>query len=446
MNATAEPWRQYICRACGLIYDEAEGDPDSGLAPGTRFEDIPDDWECPLCGVTKADFELFEKPEIAAAPQVAAFVREPGIVVVGAGLAGWSVVEAIREEDAAVPITLVSACNGDRYHKPELSVAMSRGLDTARLVRETADEAAHRLGVQLLHHTFAVGLTPALKQLRTTRGTLTYTHLVLAQGSRPVIPPELPESDCWRVNHLGAWQGLSNALGKARRHVAIVGAGMIGCELAEDLVRAGHNVTLIHRHALPPLSGLLPEIAASRLLHSLKVLGVDYRAATVAGLHTRADGRRHLAFDRGVALNCDEVVVATGLATEHRLAHQAGLAFERGLVVDPVTLQTSDPAIYALGDCISLDGEPCRFIEPIPHQARAIAHGVLALDSVTYAHRQPVLRLKTRSMPIVLHGMPSERGQWRTLTDNPEQLVMQQCVDDKPVAELRVDYPRASAA
>jgi len=56
------PWRQYICRACGLIYDEEEGDPDSGLAPGTRFEDIPDDWECPLCGVTKTDFELFERP------------------------------------------------------------------------------------------------------------------------------------------------------------------------------------------------------------------------------------------------------------------------------------------------------------------------------------------------------------------------------------------------
>ena len=50
-------WKQFICKACGLIYDEAKGDADSGLAPGTRFEDIPDDWACPLCGVTKADFE-----------------------------------------------------------------------------------------------------------------------------------------------------------------------------------------------------------------------------------------------------------------------------------------------------------------------------------------------------------------------------------------------------
>lgn len=44
-------WKKYICRACGLIYDEALGDPDSGIAPGTRFADIPADWVCPLCGV-----------------------------------------------------------------------------------------------------------------------------------------------------------------------------------------------------------------------------------------------------------------------------------------------------------------------------------------------------------------------------------------------------------
>ena len=58
MSNTESPWRQFICRVCGLIYDEELGDPDSGLAPGTRFEDIPDDWECPLCGVTKTDFEI----------------------------------------------------------------------------------------------------------------------------------------------------------------------------------------------------------------------------------------------------------------------------------------------------------------------------------------------------------------------------------------------------
>lgn len=53
--------KKYICDVCGWIYDEEEGDPDSGLAPGTKFEDIPDDWECPECGVGKEDFSLIEE-------------------------------------------------------------------------------------------------------------------------------------------------------------------------------------------------------------------------------------------------------------------------------------------------------------------------------------------------------------------------------------------------
>ena len=66
------PFRQYICNACGWIYDEAKGDPDSGLAPGTRYEDIPDDWACPLCQVTKADFSPYTPPPARLAGGAAA--------------------------------------------------------------------------------------------------------------------------------------------------------------------------------------------------------------------------------------------------------------------------------------------------------------------------------------------------------------------------------------
>ncbi|WP_022948382.1 rubredoxin [Methylohalobius crimeensis] len=56
-----EGYRKYVCVVCGYIYDEAEGDPDGGLPPGTRFEDIPDDWVCPECASSKDDFELLEE-------------------------------------------------------------------------------------------------------------------------------------------------------------------------------------------------------------------------------------------------------------------------------------------------------------------------------------------------------------------------------------------------
>ena len=53
-------YQKYVCRLCGYVYDEAEGDPDSGIKPGTLWSDVPDDWECPLCGASKSDFEPFE--------------------------------------------------------------------------------------------------------------------------------------------------------------------------------------------------------------------------------------------------------------------------------------------------------------------------------------------------------------------------------------------------
>ena len=144
MNA----FRCFICRACGLIYDEAKGDADSGLAPGTRFEDIPDDWACPLCGVTKADFEPYEVTALerrAPAPRQTAGPRgDAGVVIVGAGRAGWQMAQALRERDADVPITLVAACDASVYDKPLLSVALAKGLALSALVKEPAVSAAQR--------------------------------------------------------------------------------------------------------------------------------------------------------------------------------------------------------------------------------------------------------------------------------------------------------------
>jgi rubredoxin---NAD+ reductase len=212
----------YICRACGLIYDEAKGDQDSGLAPGTRFADIPDDWACPLCGVTKADFEPYAAEEVvrqARRPNPSAANstsrRDVGTVIIGAGRAGWQMAEALRARDAAMPITLVTACNGDVYDKPMLSVAMARGMQPENLPKETGAAAAARLGVKLLAHTQAMRITPASRQLRTTRGTLRYRHLVLAHGARARNLPQLPDALCWRINHLQTYAKFRSALGTA---------------------------------------------------------------------------------------------------------------------------------------------------------------------------------------------------------------------------------------
>src|SRR3989339_1152815 len=155
MNAA--PFLQFICKACGLIYNEAVGDADSGLAAGTRFADIPDDWACPLCGVTKADFEPYTPPSPEArcakvpgcGPVASTRARHrAGVLIVGAGRAGWQLAEHLRAADADVPITLVTACAGDVYDKPLLSVAMARQINPESLVRETGAAAATRLNVR----------------------------------------------------------------------------------------------------------------------------------------------------------------------------------------------------------------------------------------------------------------------------------------------------------
>jgi rubredoxin-NAD+ reductase len=431
------PWQQFLCRACGLIYDEGEGDPDSGLPPGTRFSDIPEDWACPICGVTKADFEPYvRRAKAAPMPVAVAPQRRPGVVIVGGGISGWSVAEAIRAEDGHVPITLVSACDGARYHKPELSVALGRGLTPDALRRETGAAAAARLGLRLMADTVAVGLSPERRLLRTTRGTLPYTHLVLAHGARPALPACLDPALCWRVNDLAAWSSLHAELARGPRSVAVIGAGMVGCELAEDLARAGHAVTLVGADALP-LPELLPEQAGRRLLAGLEGLGIRYRERSlVSGLSRRPDGTVALALADGTSLAAATVIAATGLATPSRLVRGAGLAFDRGIVVDPATLRTSGPDIFALGDCISLAGQPCRFIEPIARQAATIASAILGRGHPAYAHAAPVIRLKTRSAPIALHGTPVAGAPWHVVEDSPQRLAMEQRQGGEVIAWL----------
>jgi len=438
-RATPE-WRQFICRVCGWIYDEARGDADSGLAAGTRFEDIPDDWACPICGVAKGDLEPHLPMHAMAARGAAAVTsaplqRDAGVVIVGAGRAGWQVARALRERDATRPITLVSACSGDVYDKPQLSVAVARGLALEALVRESAAAAAARLRVRLLTDTHAVGVDAPRRRLRTTRGTLRYTHLVLAHGATPALPGVLPARETWRVNDLAAYRRLRAALDGGTRHVAIVGAGLVGCELANDLALAGHTVTLLDLQA-HPLAALLPPEAGEQLLRAWAALPITFIGSVqVAGLHA---GTLRLADGRSLAF--DAVVAATGLRAPTRLAQSAGVAFDTaagGIVVDAATCATSVPGVFAAGDCVVVDGRASRYIEPIAHQALGIAAAVGGDSPPAAPSLPPVLRVKTTSLPITVSGRLGGEGTWRRVDAGEALLRMVRTgADGKALAHL----------
>ena len=403
-GAVMKAFRSFICRACGLVYDEAKGDADSGLAAGTRFEDIPDDWACPLCGVTKADFEPYEVVAIerrATTSRPAVGTRgDAGVVIVGAGRAGWQMAQALRERDADVPITLVAACDASVYDKPLLSVALAKGLALSALVKEPAASAARRLNVRLLPRTHAVSVSTQANTLRTTRGSLRYRHLVLAHGAEPREVPQLPAALCWRINHLDAYLKFRELLGEpdpaAPRRVLIAGAGLVGCELANDLALAGHPVTLLDVNALP-LGNLLGVAASHELLDAWRGLPLRFIGGVQIASVSKTGGVCSVHTDDGQRFDAEHVVAATGLQTPGRLAQSAGLEWHNGIAVDAVTLRTNLPNIHALGDCISIDGQALRFIEPIGRQAKLIAGHVTGGASLPYVSKRPPVRVKTGS-------------------------------------------------
>ena len=403
-------FRQYICRACGYIYDEAVGDPDGGLAAGTRYADIPDQWMCPICGVGKADFEPFSALQsaptgVARTPVADGRTRRGNrtpLVIVGAGVAGWAVAHALRAHDADLPITLVTCCSGAVYLKPMLSVALAQGRTAAMIAGESGMEAARRLGVRLMSETWAVSLDARQRRLRTSRGPLTYSKLVLALGATPApLPLDAASSRLvWRINHLDHYARFRKALGAAPKTVAVIGAGLVGCELADDLVGSGHTVTVIDIGPRP-LANLAAPAVASAFVEALARAGVRWRLGT--RVHSIARAGSAMTLDLGdEVLRAELVVAATGLRTDDRLARSAGLSFDAGYAVDPTTMQCSDPDIFALGDRASFGGKTCRFIEPIFPQARTIAAIALGKESPDHPIGTTSVRLKSRTMPLTL--------------------------------------------
>ena len=249
---------------------------------------------------------------------------------------------------------------------------------------------------------------------------------MLAHGAQAALPPALPAALCWRINHLGAYLQLRAALGDAAatgaKDVLIVGAGLIGSELANDLALGGHRVTLLDVQP-EPLARWHADKAGAQVLQAWKDLPIRFvgevKVASVERLALDADRlwqplpegmaragqttRLRITTECGQHFAADQVIVAAGLQTPSRLAQSAGLAWADGIAVDPHTLRTSEERIHAMGDCITLDGQASRFIEPIARQAKTIAAAITACEPVPYEARTAVMRVKTTSMPLTLH-------------------------------------------
>ncbi|MBH0064022.1 FAD-dependent oxidoreductase [Psychrobacter sp. SZ93C1] len=390
-----------------------------------------------------------------------------GIVIIGAGLAGWHVIDAIRAKDKDIPITLVTADSGDRYHKPMLTMAISQKKSAADLVRATGVDAAEAANVKLLANTQVTDVDTTIQQLQlisaqrsdpanTDYATIGYDKLVLAMGAHPIFPKSLPEDLVWHVNHIERFGQLQEKLATGSQHVAIVGAGMVGTEIAEDLLKAGHQVTLIDLNDAP-LSQMLPPKATARIAQAVKSQGINFLGGyQVSGITRLSDEKLEVSYEALPSatesstaepiepLIVDHVIASTGLTVDDKLPAAAGVEFNRrtGIVVDAPTLRTSTANIYAIGDCMSIDGVPCRYVAPLRAQAATIADDVLGLEHNGYEHKPPMIRLKNKAISVMVTGVPQATGNWQVKTESDEELVMDLLNDsDEVSATLTIKLP-----
>ncbi len=340
------------------------------------------------------------------------------LVILGSGHAGYSLAREWRKLDAATPLTIVTRDDGASYYKPDLSKAFAAGKDAAALIKADAAAMAQELNAKVLPFTEVTGLDVEGKAVLVGERRIPFTQLVLALGASPIRLPLGGEAadQVQSVNDRLDYARLRERLTPGCR-VLILGAGLIGCEFANDLAAAGFGVT-VNDVAEWPLARFVPEVQGRALEDALRGIGVDWRLGTSAASVDASPGGITVRFADGSALETEVVLSAVGLRPQTELARTAGIVCGTGIVVD-VHLRTSAPDVYALGDCVELGGRSLPFILPIGHAARALAPTLAGTPTAAKFPAMPT-PVKTPVCPAVVCPPPPIDGRWEVTGDAPD--------------------------
>ena len=298
----------------------------------------------------------------------------PGrIVVVGAGLAGAKTVEALRDKGFEGSLVLVGAEQHLPYERPALSKGYLKGDDdrSSFEVHERSWYDEHRVELRLGQEVDSLDLAARTVTLA-GGGSLPYDRLVLATGATPRRLP-LPGADLAGVRTLRTVED-SEALREAfgsRARVVVVGAGWIGLETAAAARAAGATVTVLESAELPLLRVLGRRMAAMFAdLH--RDHGVDLRLGVQVAALRGDDGRvTGVELADGELVPADVVVVGVGVAPATRLAQEAGLEVEDGVLVDAQG-RSSDPRVFAVGDLANAENPALGRRVRVEHWANAL--------------------------------------------------------------------------
>nr|WP_314615772.1 FAD-dependent oxidoreductase [uncultured Pseudomonas sp.] len=334
------------------------------------------------------------------------------VVIIGTGLAGYNLAREFRKLDGETPLLLITADDGRSYSKPMLSTGFAKQKDADGLCMAEPGAMAEQLKAEVRTHTRISGIDPGHKRLWIGEEAVAYRDLVLAWGAQTVqVPVEGDGADrVFPINDLEDYARF-RAAAAGRQRVLILGAGLIGCEFANDMSLGGFQVDVV-----APCEQLMPTLlhpaAAAAVQAGLQGLGVRFHLGPVlTRLERQGEGlQAHLS--DGTQIACDLVVSAIGLRPRIDLAAAAGLQTNRGVVVDR-HLRTSHNNIYALGDCAEVDGINLLYVMPLMACARALAQ-TLAGNPAQVSYGPMPITVKTPACPLVVSPVPQGlEGTWQ---------------------------------
>ncbi len=329
---------------------------------------------------------------------------KPSLVVVGNGMAGMRTVEELLAlAPGLYDITVFGAEPRVNYNRIMLSPVLA-GEKTAEEIVLHPRSWYEEHGITLHAGDPVVAIDRKRRIVRAQSGReVAYDRLLLATGSQPFIVP-VPGADLPGVVGFRDLDDVDTMLQAARegRHAVVIGGGLLGLEAANGLLRRGMDVTVVH------LTGSLLnqqlDVDASLLLKgALEGRGLRIRL----GAETEAilgDGKvQKVRFKDGAEAPADLVVMAAGVRPNVVLARAAGLHVERAIVVDD-TLQSYDPRVYAVGECVQHRKATFGLVAPIWDQARVCAAHLAGLGHRRYVQQATATKLKVTGIDLYSAG------------------------------------------
>ena len=333
------------------------------------------------------------------------------IVIIGSGMAGYAVAREFRKLNPEHELLMICADDAVNYAKPTLSNALAGNKAPEQIPLGDAAKMSAQLNMRIEQHTWVKAIHPEDHQLVLEKdgqeSTQHYSKLVLAIGANPVrltIAGDASD-DIHVVNNWSDYKAFRNNLAaREDKRVVILGAGLIGCEFANDLQNTDHQVTVIDL-APQPLGRLLPEHVATAFQKNLEETGIHFVLGTTVEKVSRADNGDYLVtLANGQSLVADVVLSAVGLQPNISLAKQADVHTSRG-VLTTAQLETNQADIYAVGDCAEVNGTLLPYVMPIMQQARALAKTLNGEHTAVHYPAMPVA-VKTPAAPLTVLPAP----------------------------------------